>query len=247
MKQIFRPGLLPLLLLPALIVGCSDSTSSNAPLGPGQGSSYIYDTYMTDSVGQTVPGSNVTSTMTVDAVGITYNGKSNVHRFVSDQKDTTYMHYEPNGDVAIYGSLQGMQGNLPVQLPIRYEPGWILFPFGSKTATALPPIDTTIVVPFQGTDVAARVRGTGSVTPIGQEQVTVAGETISTEKAILRIDLTATAFLLLNVDATIIDTVWYSPKIGLTAKDGGTIHAESTIIPGMNGGSGRVLKGYSLK
>jgi hypothetical protein len=140
-----------------------------------------------------------------------------------------------------------MQGNLPVDLPIRYEPGWVTFPFGSKVATALPPIDTTINVPFQGASVPARVKGTGSVTPLGEGQMTIAGETVQTEKALLRIDLTATAFLLIDVDATITDTVWYSPKLGLTTRDAGEMKAESSVIPSMSGGSARVLTGYSLK
>ncbi len=235
--------------LATIVAGCSDDGASPGPgfTVPKTGSSYMYENYMTDSTGAEIPGSRMTSTMTVAETGMNYMGRDNVHRMVASTGETTYLRYENNGDVSLYGSLSSLAGNMADQIPISYDPGWITFPVASGTPGTLPPIDTSITLPYNGLPITAVVKGNGTVTSIGSEEVTVGSEKLTAQRAVVRMNINASVFLLLSLNVTLTDTLWYSPKIGLITGEKGSMTTVPALMPGLNGGNGRTLTSYTLK
>ena len=246
----------PAILCAAIFSGCSGcGTEPGEPLikAPKSGSSFTYVNYAKDSLGELIPGSRRTSTRVISATGLTHMGKGDVVRFL-DGPDTVYLHYASNGDAAFLQPAISYPGDnfptLPGLPSISVPARWVLFPFGSKTAITLPSYDTTITVDAGGFPVPVNVDAEGVTSFIGTEKLTVGTESIETQKGLLKVDISFSAFLVGTGTITTIDTVWFAPKLGMFIKDDGMTTGN---LPEQFGGRQRFggtyseLTSYSLK
>jgi hypothetical protein len=93
------------------------------------------------------------------------------------------------------------------------------------------------------------VKGTGNTTYIGTEDLVIAGETIATQKALLTVNVGFSA-VVLSGNVTTIDTLWFSPKLGMFVKDVAMTNAQLPAQLGTSGPMGgkvSVMTGYTMK
>lgn len=223
----------------ATLTGCKSDPASpgndvntDPIVAPKQGSTFTYNVYKTDSTNKKVPGSDETVIYTVVSTNLTLGGKSNVLLFTSDRSDSGYIHYESNGDVAIY---QGSdEGGVEVF-------SWITLPFVSRATRNETLIDTTLSEgPFSG-----KVKVTSQTTGTGTEKIKVGTEELKTNKATWKLDVTI-PFFGTSVTSTSTSTFAFHPKVGFWVKQESQSNA---VLSGVGGTSGEVmtLTSYSLK
>ena len=151
-----------LLMMFFLYAGCSSTTSpgTTTVVVPKQGSIFIAYHSAKDSTGNII--SSDTEKQTVTMTGLTIYGKTNVIALVQNQNggtaDTTYYHYEDNGDLSAASSSSSL---------------WITAPFGSQS-TLVKRSDTTVQGTHYVTNITAKGAGAGSVS--------IKGNTFSTQK-----------------------------------------------------------------
>ena len=122
------------------LIGCGNS-STTSPIAnpitpPKQGSVFRYHSYSFDSAGVKLPSSDVYDSNRVAAVGITYQGKTNVTQFVWGDGYTSYCNYEPNGDISRYIDGNGAIG---------FKNGWLVEPIATRVKQTLNEEDTASV------------------------------------------------------------------------------------------------------
>jgi len=97
-------------------------SGNGVPYSPGVSSQYTYTAFNLDTAGRTV-GTAFTVTDSIIAVGLTYQGQSNV----TEVSDSTYFIPESNGDVNIYA-----KGFSTYPDTLLFGSGWQTLPFGSQ-------------------------------------------------------------------------------------------------------------------
>jgi hypothetical protein len=225
----------------------NDTTTSLLLRGTGLhyqakvGSSYTFAGYDKDSNGVKKSGTDRTTVAYITDNGLFYAGQSNV-REVVEISDTTYFHYESNGDVSIF--FKGLE--IDTITHDRKGAGWMRLPFGSLlagvTLYTLP--DTVLTRSIAGVPVNVHFGMNVSVDYVGAENILVGTETLSTQKVKLTIQVTLKTASATQV-TTATDYYSYAPTIGYLAKE----EKAQTVTPksGKDGGSTKVLTQYQLK
>lgn len=252
------------LVIPALCAlalagcdGCSSSTNPKEPLiiTPKPGSGFIYTYYNTDENDQPIEQTRQTTARSVIKNGATVMGKDNVVQYLEDA-DTISVHYEENGDASFlqmpitYPNNEfGGIPNLPIPsftIPSR----WVTFGYGSKTQMVVPRFDTVMSTIIGGFPVLISVQANGTTMSLGDENLSINGETIATNKGLLTVNVAFNASLLMAGTITTVDTIWFAPKLGMFVKDDGFTRANLPQQFGGNrafGGTFNTLISYSMK
>jgi len=241
----------------ALVLAGCGSTEPKEPLihTPGTGSSFIYTYYSKDSSGRPIELTRRTVSRSVLATGVSVMGKNSVVQYLEDG-DTINVHYEENGDASFLQAAVAYPNNDMPELPglplpsVTLPARWVTFPYGSRTAMAIPSFDTTIMVNVGGFPIPVTTHATGTTTYLKDEELSISGETIATNKGLLTLNITFTVPLLATGSVSVIDTIWFAPKLGMFIKDDGFSHG---IFPEEYGGERdlggtyNILTSYTLK
>ncbi len=162
------------LLAASFFAACKSSTTSPTDVivrHVAAGDAFSYDDYVVDSVGGVLAGSRDTSVYSVDAVDLNYAGKTGVFRVVINSSkggdpDTNYFAYDANGDFL-----------MALTTAVRQLPLWVRVPTaGSATCITM---SSDSVVGSKGTTVE---RDTMTLTGIGQESMSVQGQSLTVQK-----------------------------------------------------------------
>ena len=197
-------------ILGVVLSSCSKSSNPTGPgtttyVQPKAGSFFTYDEYQTDTTtGQPVPGTRDTSVQTFVQSGISYMGKTNVSEIVSASRmshDTTYLNYESNGDLSVWGS-SGLSSTM----------SWLLLPTGSKTSNSITS-DTTVTI----LGITTETKTVFTLAYVDDETMTIKGQSISVTKLKEMITLTVTTA---GVPATQTQSsfAYFAPSLGYLTK-----------------------------
>lgn len=236
-----RVTVLGILATIATLAGCSDNGTkpeNSNPVSsnkiPGPGSTFTFESNHVDSNGVIVPGTMETRIWTATDVGLSYMGRTDVVKWVSNSQ-VAYFHYPANGDL-------GLAWSAETRFP--YASFWATLPFGSKGTVTYPTIDTN---GFSGSQ-PVRVKLSGTATYQGEEDIVLNGETIRSYKVLDRSH--QEKIFEKSPGLTIVNdfenTLWYAPKLGYYVKQ----YSVMTQQSGSTGLRQRVvasLKSYSLK
>ena len=121
------------------------------PAGPGKttpaktGSTYTYKNTPIDTTGKLLTDSSYTTIVTVAITDTTYNGKTHVTRFSTQNMKTglitnSFINYEDNGDISEYSG-----GSFLTVLGIKY-PDWVTYPAQSHTSIGFKVYDDTVKI-----------------------------------------------------------------------------------------------------
>ncbi|HVZ40302.1 MAG TPA: hypothetical protein VHI13_13565 [Candidatus Kapabacteria bacterium] len=186
------------------------------------------------------------------ATNATVQGKAGVIQY-TEGVDTLSMHFESNGDVSnLIPAIEFPGGQAPPApgLPsFSFAARWAVLPYGSKTPQTVPPIDTTVSLTMQGFPLTIPVKGSGTSTYVGTEDITVGAEKISTQKAFVTYSVGFTIPLIGEGKITINDTLWFSPKLGMFVKDDGLTTGQfpqGLGRSGIMGGNYSILTSYVI-
>jgi hypothetical protein len=128
-----RRSFFSICLLGLAIAGCTSSTETAAPAVPwrvpGAGTDYTFTTTTKFLATGGIQTNVETSHFTVEATGLSVDGKSNAVRFSSGH-DSGYVVYAANGDIMMSDS--GENGFT-----------WLVYPTGNHGAIVLPGLDST--------------------------------------------------------------------------------------------------------
>ncbi len=179
--------------------GCkSSSTSPNGSTAiviPNAGSYFVSVNLQYDSTGALVESD--TSVETFLQTGLSIHGKTNVVEVVDSSDgsvtDTTYYHYESNGDVSAYENNFG--GSLE----------WATYPFGSQQSQQLSG-DTT----EQGISESYAFTISGA----GAGSISIAGKEFTTEKITVNGKIIATIFGIPDTLSGNLGTEAFAPSLG---------------------------------
>lgn len=212
---------------------------------PKLGSTYTYDLYQTDSIGDKVPGSDTTIVATVISTDLNYLGKSKVFQ-VEDGGATNFHTFEQNGDLSI--SLDTTNGPGGGGFPGITPPTisqWFTFFTGSKIKGDLQVFDSSIAMSIPGSPVPITIEIKAVTGYIGEEAVIVGSESLACSKIHVKFTVTA-----LGTPITTTDQVyWFCPKLGYFAKEQTISGAVTIPIIGLNfpaSGSVQILTSYHL-
>ncbi len=162
---------------------------------PNAGSYFITANLQYDSTGALV--SSDTSVETFFRTGLSIYGKTDVVEAIDSSDgsvtDTTYYHYESDGDVSVYG--QNIIGSI----------GWTTYPFGSQQAQTING-DTTI----QGISETYALTISGA----GSGNTTIAGKSFSTEKINLSGKIIASFLGVSDTASGNFGTISFAPSLG---------------------------------
>jgi hypothetical protein len=197
-------------ILGAVLSSCSKSSNPSSPgssafTQPKAGSSFTFDEYQTDTTtGQPVLGTRDTSVQTFIQTGISYMGKTNVSKIISVSnmtQDTTYLNYEANGDLSVWGS-SGLSSTM----------SWLILPTGSKTSNSITS-DTTVTI----LGIPTETKTVFTLAYVDDETMTVKGQSISVTKLKEMITLTITTA---GVPATQTQSsfAYFAPSLGYLTK-----------------------------
>lgn len=234
--------LIPLSIIPLIMAGCSSSEGNPSNPGsaeqfdttlPNVGSLYKFDGYNLDTGDVVIESSREQPVWNVTESGIAYQGKSNVYKVHSGGKEF-YLRKEANGDL--------LQASHPDNdSPIT---SWVTFPFGSKTTFNYPAVDTTAL--YLGKE--ARLRITGSIAYVGEENVVVGGETIRAKKVVETMSHVITPEgSNTSKDISVQNTFWYSSKVGYFLKQMSVANGSAFPYYGSRIKVIGELKSYTLK
>ena len=201
LNLLFHVSMLAVIIL---VSGCSNSSSPGSSVTtiviPAKGSWFITVSTGKDSTGQVIYSDTLTET--IIATGLTVDNKTDVLEFTSQSHglgpDTSYGHYESNGDV----SRRPIHGGLHSYIA---PTGWFVLPVGSQSSTSF---DTT----EGATDNTSTLAGAGS------GSFTIKGKTFSTEKASLITVLKYPARPGVK-DTVIFDIISFAPGIPWTTTE----------------------------
>lgn len=236
--RMFRTSLSSLLAASAILVaGCSgdnpvDNPGNTAHSVPKPGSTYTFKGHSVDSNNVKIPGTDQAIIWTVTDNNISHNGKTGLVKIVNGTK-VGLLSYAANGDlVGTSGDAgSGVLGSM-----------WVTYPFGSKTTFAYPTLDSVMV---QGGE-QSRVRFSGTVTYLGEEDVVVNGQTFRAQKVLDKYTQSTEKEGVPTVTVEAENTLWYSPKVGYFVKQ----KTVAATIFGTAGFRSRIvadLTDYSLK
>jgi len=203
-----------------------------------KGSTFTYNAVSTDSTGAEIE-SAVVATI-IDSTDLTYQGKSDVVK-VLDGADTTYFHYEANGDISIY--------NAGVTVDVSGKPngaGWITLPFKSEEKNKQVIYDSSDVsIDYQGTPLPGILVISAIASYDGSELVTVGSEEISVDKVVMNVDI---KFDISSIKffAKGTYTYYYSSKLGYLVKQESKLYSNIPGRPPFEGGV-KTLVSYNLK
>jgi len=182
-----------------LITGCPGNNPADPganPTGPKVGSFWtLFVTSISDE-GWLVESRD--ESMVITETGLTYAGKNNVTRGMVAENSWNYLVYEPNGDLSMLYFLSNRGRAL--------DSTWAAYPFGSKGVVTLPDWDTV--------DNGDRITSSRKYEYLGEETVTVAGETFQTK--VIRSTGSTTVVDeagRIIVGESNVDTAWYAPRI----------------------------------
>lgn len=237
--------------------GCSSATDPKDPLitTPKPGSGFIYTYYNTDENDVPIERTRQTTARSVIANGATVLGRTNVVQYLEDA-DTISVHYEENGNASFLqmpitypnSEFSGIP-NLPIPsftIPSR----WITFGYGSKNQMTVPRFDTVLAANIGGLPLVISVQATGTTTYLSDENLSISGETIATNKGLLTVNVAFNAALLAAGTITTVDTIWFAPKLGMFVRDDGFTRGNLPQQFGGNrafGGTFNTLISYSMK
>lgn len=236
--RMFRSSIASLLAASAILVaGCSgdnpvDNPGNSTHSVPKPGSSYTFKGYSVDSNNVKIQGTDQTIIWTVTDNNLSHNGKTGLVKIVNGTK-VGYMSYAANGD--LIGTTGDAGGGMIGSM-------WVTYPFGSKTTFTYPALDSVIV---QGGE-QSRVRFSGTVTYLGEEDVTVNGQTVRAQKVLDKYTQSTEKDGVPTVTVEAENTLWYSPTVGYFVKQ----KSVAATIFGTTGFRSRIvadLAGYSLK
>ncbi|MBS1913936.1 MAG: hypothetical protein JST22_18250 [Bacteroidetes bacterium] len=238
-----------------IAAGCSKPIAGpSEPLihTPKAGSTFLFHTYAKDTLGKEDPATDTVSARIVTSTNATVAGKTGVIQY-KEAADTLSMHFEDNGDVSNLIPAITFPGNQAPPTPqtpsFSFPARWAVLPYGSKTPQTVPPIDTTVSFPVQGVPLAIPVKGSGTSTYVGTEDLTVGSEKIGTQKAFVTYNVGFTIPFVGDGKITISDTLWFSPKLGMFVKDDGLTTAQypqGLGRSGIQGGSFSILTSYVI-
>jgi hypothetical protein len=226
--------LLPFLLLPMLIGGCT-STPTESPSDPtrrpGVGSWYAYSRMATDA--NNIPtGTAILDTLTVVSTGQSYKGRSDLHRLESRMR-ALYVGYESNNDVVSRDDTCECWGN------------WIPYTVGTRERRTLPTKDTVL---FAQTAGAYHHTITEVIEHQGIESVTVPAGTFQAHRLkLVRTESGAKSTGTVTITTT--TTYYFAPTIGYLVKTVVRDETRSSTQPGIITafGSEQVLTAYEVK
>lgn len=233
MKHLFT-----LVFLVAVLSACS----SNDPVAPEQptgmrrftvGSTFTYEGYQLDSLGNKIPGTDYEAIHSVIDSGLTIAGKTGVFAMRTTGPagaDTVFYYIDANKDLLQYTELGQNDG-------VAF---WVRFPVttGTESRDSLAerrdvngfPVDFTYI---------ANVKKNSDTT------MTVGAESIKTQGMSLSLNVKGKVLGQEVVNATITQSAWYAPTIGAFVQNSAkeqTINAGNTVQ-----GFYQRLKAYTLK
>lgn len=219
------------------IVSCAlASCSKTNPVSPNDiglitpkaGSSYTFNS-VSISGGTTVEKDGE-MTVVMES-GLSYGGRGNVVKMMTNFKDIDYFSYESNGDMDYLFHLT-FSGT-------TVDSMWVTFPIGSRGSVASPAYDRV----FNG----QRMQSGGTITYLGAAQLTVPAGTFQTQMLEFR---TTSGFGNAGEppveESRFVDTVWFAPAIGYHVKESG-IQTRTTGGTSTNYYSMAMLQSYTLK
>lgn len=228
------------LLFGVLMIGCADDNPSspnnddNPTTAPKVGDILYWKSYQHDSNGVKTPGSDWLYSAEVKEVGVSFGGKSNLHKFFSDG-DTVFIKYEPNGDIWF----TRIDPNQPDQITL-----WGLYPCGSKKNRE-ETIDTSV------TDVSTgkirRAIGNYRFTYDGMENIKIGNETFSTVRIKLDSDYSLTLDNQFESRTTTIATLHYAPDLGYFVRQESVASYYLNPVTGFRVRSTQMVTSYSKK
>jgi hypothetical protein len=187
----------------AFLVSCSKTSPAKSELAissqPKTGSTFTFDQYYIDTTtGQPIANTRDTTTETIVQTGLTYLGKTNVSKVVAATKhgiDTSYLCFEPNGDISINSA---------------YLKKWITMPTGSKSSMTM-----TMDTIFGSSKIELKMVSTTSF--IGDETLTMMGRSVSVTKLKQSSDIT---MINSGTQSTSNMTMffYYAPSLGFITK-----------------------------
>ncbi len=197
--------------------GCSSSTSPSSTSGsagtyPSAGSTFTYTYTSVDTNGVTSAPSDSTYNILSDSM--TYGGKTNVLAVQSQDGGISYYHIESNGDISIYIDVSSLLPvSLPISLPITTT--WFVIPIGSGTEQTSTLFDTTITIPYNGTNLQVTIAIQTDAKDLGAATVPAAGNSFVCEEGSIAVTASASGlggFLQLAA-STQTTTIWYSKQL----------------------------------
>ena len=177
------------------VTGCGHSSgTSPAAVGPGAGSTFVFQYYQIDSTGRVLSAIGH-DTETVTATGLSYHGKANVFTTSCGFGAPEYCHIEANGDFSFYRT-----GDLDERLE-----GWKTIPLSSKGVL-------TYRVQDLNNPGKIPVEHTISFANAGKKTLTLANHTFET----IRMAVTDTRQ---GSTASKNSTCYYVPELGIEIED----------------------------
>jgi len=234
---------LALLFSLALIVGCDSSGDGPAEVKKvyaGKDSRFTYNRQDKAENGIPISGTDSTIVAVVAEGPHPFEGKDSVITIVENGRDTTWMAYEPSGDVSIYSGL-----NLPGFANLLGDtlPNWATLPVVTKgeVPIASMDLDFTIDIP----PISVTIKKIVSIADYKTtELIKVNGEDLSSSKVEV---LVSVNFELSGFPSTLnFRTAYlYCSKIAYFSKF--DISNDALPIPGAPKNSVKTLTSYSLK
>lgn len=200
-------------------VGCAYNPGPNT-LAPGKtipakaGSTYTFKNVQIDTNGHTIDSTAYFTRDSVDEVGITYFGKTNVtHLTTIDQRfgysvSEQYINYETNGDISIYSGGAGGLG-----LGGGNVPDWITYCVQSHQLTSFKFADTTI--DFNG--VPLHLTAFDSVVFVNNGTYHVGSTTLAVINMKQTATITGTVVVVPLLTQTLVQHLSFAPSIGYYA------------------------------
>ncbi|HEY3875146.1 MAG TPA: hypothetical protein VGM92_06690 [Candidatus Kapabacteria bacterium] len=216
------------------------SCSKNSPTGPtgssfvkaGAGSTFTFDEYSTDSLNAIEPGSRDTLVSTVINTNGSIANKTGVivvENVRASEHDTSYYAYENDNDVSML-TMSESTG----------EPIWMVLPVGTGTTVVTASADT-----MEDLGIVTIVRDSTIASLISSENITVKGQSVSTEKVQLSFREVITVDGVAGIEGKVDNLLYYAPSLGFMAKT--TSPSRSDPGGGWIDGSFQSLIGYDLK
>lgn len=198
-----------ILLMTAIVAACGeDGVGFDASTeAPKVGGSMLGQRY-SDSAGVRRRDPRDTFTIHVAQQLPAYAGRVIVVPFLQHGDDTSFVHYESSGDVALYDP--------PIALPLagltwmRIPAAWIIHPYGLKIDVEQALLDSTL---HPSSGMGRVVRATAAQKFLGPEIVPTAQGPLYTVKSSSIRTITVDEGTI-HREAVLHLTMWYSPKLG---------------------------------
>ncbi len=145
---------------------------------------------------------------------MTYGGKTNVLAVESQDGGISYYHLESNGDISIYVDVSSLlPTTIPFSLPITTN--WFIIPIGSSVEQTSTLFDSTVTVPYNGTNVQVTITIQTDAKDLGPVTISAAGNSFATEAGSIAVTASASGlggFLQLAA-SVVTSTIWYSKQL----------------------------------